>query len=302
MGNGRSGDRDLRIEHFDDPDHADRRGGRASGSRGGNALLQPGSPHAAGRGHPRRKDFGRDDRDHLRAREEARQDADRRQRSPGFPRQPHSCAVSFGSGPAGPGGLPHRRRRPLDDRFRDAGGAARAPGRSRVGRRGQGGRSPAGRVSGANQAGRRRGAGRGRTARAEKRFGLLRVLRGKARGAVARRIRRVAGGAEGVISVPAGPDGIAPRSADGQRGGLLPGGRGRRRTVKARSRDDPGHGISAVPRRAPALGGLARLAARTVASRGAHGALRTAAHSIRRLADARGTFYAAGGAGGEAAF
>ena len=57
------------------------------------ALLLPGRPDGAGRGHPRREDVGRDGGDDRRPGQAHPQDADRGPRLPGLPRQPRALAL-----------------------------------------------------------------------------------------------------------------------------------------------------------------------------------------------------------------
>ncbi len=57
------------------------------------ALLLPGRPHGARRGDPRREDERRDRGDDRRARQADPEDADRRQRLPGVPREPRAVPL-----------------------------------------------------------------------------------------------------------------------------------------------------------------------------------------------------------------
>ena len=86
---GAAGRRDPGQQHLDDLDHAHGRVGAAPRAVRGDALLQPGRPHGAGRGDPRREDQRRDGRHGGRPGQADPQDADRRQglrRVPGQPR------------------------------------------------------------------------------------------------------------------------------------------------------------------------------------------------------------------------
>ena len=93
VGEGRPGDRDLRVEHLDAPDHGHRGERGAPRARRRDALLQPGPQDAARRGHLREEDRPRGDRDDLRPREEDGEDAGRREGLAGLPREPHPRAV-----------------------------------------------------------------------------------------------------------------------------------------------------------------------------------------------------------------
>ncbi len=137
MGGGRPEHGDLRVEHVDAADHRDRRGRRRAGTRRRNALLQSRSPDAPGGGDPRGAHERRDGRDDLRAREDPGQDAGRRPRRPGVPRQPDPRAVPLRGRAARAGGLPDRGRGRRHDAIRHAGRAARAARRRGPRRRGQ---------------------------------------------------------------------------------------------------------------------------------------------------------------------
>ena len=76
------------------------------------ALLLPGRPDGAGRGHPRREDERRDGGDDRRPGQADPQDADRRPRLPGLPGQPRPLPLhERGADPAGRGGVDGRDRR-----------------------------------------------------------------------------------------------------------------------------------------------------------------------------------------------
>ena len=103
--------RDLRLEYVDAADRGDRRGRAAPVAGRRNALLQPRAPDAARRGDPRARDVGRDGRDHLRPREDARQDSRRGQGLAGLSGQPHPRPLPLGGRAPRPGRLSHRSRR-----------------------------------------------------------------------------------------------------------------------------------------------------------------------------------------------
>ena len=175
-------------------------------------------------------------------------------------------------------------------------GPARAPRRRRARRRREGGRGAAGGLPAEDQAGRRRSPRGRRPARPQERRRLLRLHGRKAGRPFAGGVRSAAREVLGRVALLARRHRVAPRAADGQRGGVLPRGRRRaRRPAKLDLAMIMGTGFppfrGGLLRWADSLG-LPRVRSLLEELTEKFGPRFEPARSIRRMADARETFYA----------